>query len=252
LKKIDNTKKLKLINNSNISQKKINFQKNTLLLEEKINLEKKNKTKKYEIEIKNIENQLEKEYQQKKQNILKNFSQNISFMPSQLNNTIPKENSTNYTYNNNELDDITKLLNEEYDINCKDFEQELENKKLKELEKYMNKMDDEKKDQLNYLKNEINTVEKDYYKSISNIRNNSHKNKLNNENNLKIKFEQTLNDIIEQNQQLMKHINSNLHNLLISNYNLKQTENKLDEFLLDLKDTYLLTIFILLYMNIFK
>ena len=107
-------------------------------------------------------------------------------------------------------------------------------------------MDDEKKDQLNYLKNEINTVEKDYYKSISNIRNNSHKNKLNNENNLKIKFEQTLNeyehtknDILEQNQQLMKHINSNLHNLLISNYTLKQTENKLDEFLLDLKDTYL-------------
>jgi hypothetical protein len=111
-----------------------------------------------EKEIKNIENQLEKEYQQKKQNILKNFSQNISFMPSQLNNTIPKENSTNYTYNNNELDDITKLLNEEYDINCKDFEQELENKKLKEIEKYMNKMDDEKKDQLNYLKNEINTI----------------------------------------------------------------------------------------------
>ena len=62
---------------------------------------------------------------------MKNFSQNISFMPSQLNNTIPKENSTNYTYNNNELDDISKLLNEEYDINCKDFEQELENKKIK-------------------------------------------------------------------------------------------------------------------------
>ena len=247
LKKIDNIKKLKLINNSNLSQKKINFQKNTLLLEEKINLEKKNKTKKYEIEIKNIENQLEKEFQQKKQNILKNFSQNISFMPSRLDNTIPKENTTNYTYNNNELDDISKLINEEYDINCKAFEQELENKKLKEIEKYTNKMDDEKKDQLNYLKNEINTVEKDYYKSISNIRNNSDKNKLNNENNLKIKFEQTLNDyehtkndILEQNQQLMKHINSNLHNLLISNYTLKQTENKLEEFLLDLKDTYLL------------
>ena len=38
----------------------------------------------------------------------------------------------------------------------------------------------------------------------------------------------------------MKHINDNLHKLLIGNYTLRQTETKLDEFLLNLKDTYLL------------
>ena len=243
LTKIDNIKKLKLMNNTNLSQKKINLQKSTLFIEENKNIEKNNKTKKYEMEIKNIENQLEKEFQQKKQNLSKNISQNISFMSSQFSNTITKDT----TYDNNGLNDITKLLNEEYEINCKAFEQELENKKLKEIEKYTNKIIDEKNEQINSLKNEINTVEKDYYKSISNIRNNSFKNKVNIENNLKIKFEQTLNDyehtkndILEQNQQLMEYINSNLHNFLISNYSLKQTENKLDEFLLNLKETYLL------------
>ena len=240
LKEIENLKKLKIKNDSNLSQKKMNMQNHILLIEEKKNLEKKNKAKKNEIEIKNIENKLEKEFQENKQKLSKNTPP-VNFMPRQLNNNLEDN------INSNLLNDIQKVLDEEYEMNCKAFEQELENKKLKEIDKYINLMTNEKNDQINLLKSEIMSVEKDYYKSISNIRNNCQKNKSNDENNLKIKFDQTLNgyeqtkkEIIEQNQQLMKHINDNLHKLLIGNYTLRQTETKLDEFLLNLKDTYLL------------
>ena len=240
LKEIENLKKLKIINDSNLSQKKINLQKNILLLEEKKNIEKKNKTKKTEIEIKNIENQLEKDFQQTKKNMAKN-SLTISFMPKKLNNL------EDTIYNSSLLNDIQKVLDEEYEMNCKAFEQELENKKLKEIDKYINLMTNEKNEQISFFKSEMSSIEKDYYKSISNIRNNFQQNKANNEKNLNLKFEQTLKgyeqtkkEIYEQNQQLMKHINDNLHKLLIGNYTLNQTEYKLDEFLVNLKDKYLL------------
>ena len=240
LKEIENLKKLKIINDSNLSQKKINLQKNILLLEEKKNIEKKNKTKKTEIEIKNIENQLEKDFQQTKKNMAKN-SPTISFMPKKLNNL------EDTIYNSSLLNDIQKVLDEEYEMNCKAFEQELENKKLKEIDKYINLMTNEKNEQISFFKSEMSSIEKDYYKSISNIRNNFQQNKVNNEKNLNLKFEQTLKgyeqtkkDIYEQNQQLTKHINDNLHKLLIGNYTLNQTEYKLDEFLVNLKDKYLL------------
>ena len=142
---------------------------------------------------------------------------------------------------------MQKVIDEEYEMNCKAYEQELESKKLKEIDKYINLMNNEKNEQINFYRSEISSVEKDYYKVISNIRNNCQKNKFNNENILKLKFEQTLNGyeqtkkiILEQNKQLMNHINDNLHKLLIGNYSLKQTEIKVDEFLLNLKDTYLL------------
>ena len=56
-------------------------------------------------------------------------------------------------------------------MNCKAFEKELENKKLKEIDKYINLMTNDKNVQTNLLKSEIMSVEKDYYKSISYIRN---------------------------------------------------------------------------------
>ena len=51
----------------------------------------------------------------------------------------------------------------------------------------------DKNEQLHFYKTEIICVEKDYYKSIANIRNNCQKNEFSNENILKLKFEQTLN-----------------------------------------------------------
>ena len=246
LKEIENLKKVKIINETNLSQKKINLQKNILLIEEKKNLEKKNKTKKNELEIKNIENNLEKEFQQNKQNLSKKYTKLTLPLPLPL-PALNENNNLDDDFKPNLLNDIQKVIDEEYEMNCKAFEQELENKKLKEIDKYINMMTNDKNEQIDFYKSEISSLQKDYYKSISNIRNNFQINKSNNENNLKLKFENTLNGyeqtkklILEQNKQLMSHINDNLHKLLIGNYSLKQTEIKLDEFLLNLKDTYLL------------
>ena len=236
LKEIDTFKAMKLKNESKLSQIKLKIQNHILLIDEKKNIEKKNRVKKNEFEIKKLENQFEKDFQQNK---IKNLT-SIS-LPIQINNLDEEGIKSNF------LDEMQKVLDEEYNMNCKTFQQELENKKLKEINKYINLMTEEKNEKMNFYKNEINLIEKDYYKSISNIRNKFQKNKSNNENNLKLKFDQTLNDyeetkklILEQNQNLMKYINDHLNKLMTGNYTLKQTENKLDEFLLNLKDTYLL------------
>jgi len=185
-------------------------------------MEKKNKVKKNELEIKNLENKLENEFQQNKKKLSKNISETTILKPN-----ISQMQNTNISMGDNLFNDMQKVLEDEYDINCKTFEQELQSKKLKELDKYTNMITTDKNEQLNFYKTEIVCVEKDYYKSIANIRNNCQKNKFNNENNLKLKFEQTLNGyeqtkqyILEQNKQLMKYINDNLHTLMIGNFTL--------------------------------
>ena len=242
LKEIENLKKQKVINESNLNQKKLNLQKKLLFFEEKKNMEKKNKIKKNELEIKNLENQLENKFQENKKKLSKTISETAMIKPN-----IPQTQNINMSMGDNLFIDMQKMFEDEYDINCKTFEQELQSKKLKELDKYVSMITNDKNEQLNFYKTEISYAEKDYYKSIANIRNNCQKNKLNNENNLKMKFEQTLNDyeqtkqfILEQNKQLMKYINDNLHTLMIGNFSLKQTETYLEEFLLNLKDKYLI------------
>ena len=145
------------------------------------------------------------------------------------------------------FNDIQKAMDEEFEINKKEIEQELKNKKLKEIEKYTSNINTEKNDKINLFKTEILSTEKDYYKSISDIRTNSQKLKFNNENNLKLKFEETLNKyentkkaILDEYKELTKHISDNLQKLIVGNYTLKQTERKLEEFLINLKDNYML------------
>ena len=241
LKEIENLKKAKSINESNLSQKKLNMQKKLILYEEKKNIEKNNKVKNNGLEIKNYELKLEKEFQQYKQNVSKNIDIPQFSAPLQLIRNVDDN------FNSNLLDDIKKALDDELEMSCKAFKQELETKKLKDIDKYLDIMNNDKQEQLIFYKSEITSFEKDYYKSIANIRNNYKNTKTNNENNLKLKFEQTLNGyeqtkqiILEQNKELMKCINDNLHKLIIGNYTLNQTETKLEEFLINLKDTYLI------------
>ena len=241
LKEIENLKKAKSINESNLSQKKLNMQKQLLLFEEKKNIEKNNKVKNNGLEIKNYELKLEKEFQEYKQKLSKNIDMSQFSPPRQLIHNIDDN------FKSNLLDDIQKALDVEFEITCKAFKQELETKKLKDIDKYLDVMNNDKQEQLIFYKSEITSFEKDYYKSIANIRTNYKNTKTNNENNLKLKFEQTLNGyeqtkqiILEQNKELMKCINDNLHKLIIGNYTLKQTETKLEEFLINLKDTYLI------------
>ena len=241
LKEIEKLKKIKNSNDTSISQKKLNLQKNIMLIDEKKNLDKKNKLKKNELDIKNIEYQKEKEFNEIKNKLIDKYNKEKSNI--KISNRSNKEENLEMTLFN----DIQKAMEEEFEINKKEIEQDLQNKKLKEIEKYTSNINNEKNDKINLFKTEIIATEKDYYKSISDIRANSQKLKINNENNLKLKFEETLNKyentkkvILDEYKELTKHIGDNLQKLIVGNYSLKQTERKLEEFLVNLKDKYMI------------
>ena len=241
LKEIEKLKKIKNSNDASISQKKLNLQKNIMLIDEKKNLDKKNKLKKNELDIKNIEYQKEKEFNEIKNKLIDKYNKEKSNI--KISTIANKEENLEMTLFN----DIQKAMEEEFEINKKEIEQDLQNKKLKEIEKYTSNINNEKNDKINLFKTEIIATEKDYYKSISDIRANSQKLKINNENNLKLKFEETLNKyentkkvILDEYKELTKHIGDNLKKLIVGNYSLKQTERKLEEFLVNLKDKYMI------------
>ena len=241
LKEIEKLKKIKNSNDASISQKKLNLQKNIMLIDEKKNLDKKNKLKKNELDIKNIEYQKEKEFNEIKNKLIDKYNKEKSNI--KISTITNKEKNLEMTLFN----DIQKAMEEEFEINKKEIEQDLQNKKLKEIEKYTSNINNEKNDKINLFKTEIIATEKDYYKSISDIRANSQKLKINNENNLKLKFEETLNKyentkkvILDEYKELTKHIGDNLQKLIVGNYSLKQTERKLEEFLVNLKDKYMI------------
>ena len=241
LKEIEKLKKIKNSNDASISQKKLNLKKNIMLIDEKKNLDKKNKLKKNELDIKNIEYQKEKEFNEIKNKLIDKYNKEKSNI--KISTIANKEENLEMTLFN----DIQKAMEEEFEINKKEIEQDLQNKKLKEIEKYTSNINNEKNDKINLFKTEIIATEKDYYKSISDIRANSQKLKINNENNLKLKFEETLNKyentkkvILDEYKELTKHIGDNLQKLIVGNYSLKQTERKLEEFLVNLKDKYMI------------
>ncbi len=241
LDEIEKLKKIKNANNANLSEKKMNIQKNLRLFEEKKNIEKKNKQKKTELDIKNIEYEKEKEFSEIKAKLIeKNNNENLIINK-------PKIISDKEMLEQNLLNDIQQALNEEFEITKKEIEQELKNQKLKEIDKYTTMITNEKNDKINLMKLEIISTEKDYYKSVSDIRTNSQKIKFDKENNLKVKFEQTLTKyenikkiILEEYQELIKHISDNLKKLMVENYTLKHSERKFEEFLSNLKDNYMI------------
>ena len=240
IKEIEKLKKIKNENNNNLSQKKFNVQKHLMLIDEKKNIDKKNKLKKNELDIKNIEYQKEKEFNEIKNKLIEKYDKEKNKIPAP---NIDKEENLEMTL----INEIQKAMNEEFEINKKEIEQDLMNKKLKEIEKYTSNISNEKEEKINLFKKEIISTEKDYYKSISDIRTNFQKSKFNNETNLKLKFEETLTKyestkkvILEEYKELTKNISENLQKLIVGNYTLKQSERKLEEFLINLKDNYMI------------
>ena len=240
IKEIEKVKKIKNENNNNLSQKKFNVQKHLMLIDEKKNIDKKNKLKKNELDIKNIEYQKEKEFNEIKNKLIEKYNKENNKIPAP---NINKEENLEMTL----INEIQKAMNEEFEINKKEIEQDLMNKKLKEIEKYTANISNEKEEKINLFKKEIISTEKDYYKSISDIRTNFQKSKFNNETNLKLKFEETLTKyestkkiILEEYKELTKNISENLQKLIVGNYTLKQSERKLEEFLINLKDNYMI------------
>ena len=247
LKEIEEEKKEILSMESNITMKKENLIKNKKLFDEKNILEKQNIEKNHELEIKNYEiasqTKLSKIKSELKGNIFSNrtSSSQLNFSMSGINDGEDDSIKTKI------IENIQKALENEYEINCKSYEQELINTKIKDLEKYTNTMNQEKNDKINFYKNEILSTEKDYYKSISNIRELSNRKKNEGDSKLNSKFEQALTEyegtkqkIVDDNKNLMNLFIEGAQKLIIKNNSMEQTEIHIEEFIADLKDSFLL------------
>ena len=167
-------------------------------------------------------------------------SSNLNFSLSGINN-----DENNDFIKSKILDNIQKAMDEEYEINCRSIEQELINNKMKDIEKYNLNLTKEKEEKIKNFKNDILSIEKEYYKSVSDIRQNSQNKKQEGDNYINIGFEQTLkqneetkNKISTGNKKFMELFLEGIQKLISKNNTLEQTEIQIEEFLMELKDNY--------------
>ena len=256
LKEINKEKKEKESNESNIKEKKIKLQHNLKLIEESKISNKNNKTKNYELAIKNFESESEKKLIRDKEQLRETITNNSNLLnynssSSNLNfsmSGINKDDENNDLIKSKLIENIQKSLNEEYEINCKEIEIELSKNKLREIEKYKLSLESEKLEKINFYKNEILSKEKDYYKALSLIRQNTQNRKLDGDNYLNAGFEETMtqheetkNKISQDNKKLVGLVIEGIQKLILQNDSVEQTEIHVEEFLMGLNDTYHMT-----------
>ena len=167
-------------------------------------------------------------------------SSNLNFSLSGINN-----DENNDFIKSKILDNIQKAMDEEYEINCRSIEQELINNKMKEIEKYNLNLTKEKEEKIKNFKNDILMIEKEYYKTVSDIRIESQNKKKEGDNYINIGFEQTLkqneetkNKISTDNKKFMELFLEGIQKLISKNNTLEQTEIQIEEYLMELKDNY--------------
>ena len=229
---IEKIKKVNEINKSKLIEKNDSLRKSKILIDENHEIKKSNILKKYEIEIKEYESNLEEEFLKNKSIIIEKITPNKSI------------NLTNFLEDkNNELyDNYEKVLNEQYEINCKALKQELISNKNKELNNFKESMEIEKKEKINQCENEISHLENEYFDSLNNLRENS-KNLYNQTDEiLKEKFNNSLinYDIIKkrllyEDEELIRKFIQKLKELSLKNDNDKN-EIIIEEFLYEEKD----------------
>ena len=164
--------------------KKENLNKSKILVDEKISIQKSNILKKHEIELKTIESELEQNFNKNKE-ILKSKKLNTNKSVSNIQNyLINNDNNKNIEINDpiksQIFENYQKALDDEYEINCKAVNQELNLTKIKELKNFNEKMENDKQDQINIINKKISFLEEEYFNSLNNIREQSKK--LNEEN----------------------------------------------------------------------
>ena len=233
----------------NYKEKKLNIENNIKLLEEQKKIKLKNIDKKHDLNIEYYEIESEKKFSKEKEALKESFqsqslnnisSSNLNFSLSGINN-----NEDNDFIKSKIMDTIQKAMDEEYEINCRSIEQNLMNNKMKEIEKYNTNLMQEKEFKIKNYKNEISLVEKDYYKYINLIRQNSQNKRIDNDNYINKGFEETLkqneetkNKISKDNKKFMELFLEGVQKLLKKNNTLEQTEIQVEEFLIELKDKY--------------
>ena len=216
-----------------------------------------NLDKKLDLSIKDFEIDSEKKFLKEKEQMKEAFQTQSSNNILNYNNNNSSSSNLNFSLsgiNNDEnndfikskiLDNIQKAMDEEYEINCRSIEQELINNKMKDIEKYNLNLTKEKEEKIKNFKNDILSIEKEYYKSVSDIRQNSQNKKQEGDNYINIGFEQTLkqneetkNKISTDNKKFMELFLEGIQKLISKNNTLEQTEIQIEEFLMELKDNY--------------
>ena len=246
---------------SNYKEKKIKIQNNIKLLEEKKKIDLINLDKKLDLSIKDYEINSEKKFLKEKEQMKESFHSQSSNNILNYNGNNSSSSNLNFSIsgiNNDEnndfikskiMENIQKAMDEEYEITCRSIEQELINNKMKEIEKYKSSLTKEKEDKLKNIENDITSVEKEYYKSIAEIRQNSQNKKIEGDKYINTGFEQTLkqnedtkNKISKDNKKLMELFLEGIQKLISKNNTLEQTEIQIEEFLMQLKDNYHMTL----------
>ena len=238
----------------NYKEKKIKIQNNIKLLEEKKKIDLTNLDKKHDLSIKDFEIDSEQKFIKEKEQIKESYQSQSNILNYNNNSSSSNLNFSLSGINNDEnndfikskiMDDIQKAMDKEYEINCCSIETELKNNKLKELEKYKLTLVKEKEEKTKNFKNDEIIVEKEYYKSIADIRQNSQNKKAEGDNYINTGFEQTLkqneetkNKISQDNKKFMELFLEGIKKLISQNNTFEQTEILIEEFLMELKDKY--------------
>jgi hypothetical protein len=222
------------INKSKLIEKNDSIRKSKNLIDENHQIKKSNILKKYEIDIKEYESNLEEEFLKNKSIIIEKITPNKSI------------NLTNFNFledKNNELyDNYEKVLNEQYEINCKALKQELIANKNKELNNFKESMEIEKKEKINQCENEISQLENEYFDSLNNLRESSKKLYNQTDEILKEKFNNSLinydlikKKLIYEDEELINKFIQKLNELSLKIDN-EKNEIIIEEFLYEEKD----------------
>ena len=228
-------KKLKNLNELYKSRKKEkneSLTKSKNLLDEKNKIQRNNILKKHELDIKELENNFEQDFQKNKNLISQKLNPNKSV---EVANFIVNKNSQLY-------ENYQKALDDEYEINCKAIKQELTLNKKKELDNFANSMIVEKNEKIKQYQKDIAELEKEYFESLSKIRENS--NRLTNQTNeiLKDKFNGTLENydiikkkLINDDEEIIQKFIEKLKENINREKNIEKIEMIIEEFLYESK-----------------
>ena len=222
IKKMNNLIKSRLIEKNEDLTKSKNF------IDENNKIQKNNLLKKYEIEIKEIESNLEENFIKNKSIILEKIIPNKN-----LNTSNFLENKNNELYEN-----YQKVLEEQYEINCKFLKQEFSLNKIKEINKFTESMIIEKNEKLNEYKNNILNLENQYFNSLKNERENFKLISYQTDEFLKEKFNQSLINYDKIKKELISDSDIFI-NKFIEKLNKNKSEKyeiEIEEFLYQLKD----------------
>jgi len=232
LSEIEKLKKLNELYKSRKKEKNESLKKSKNLLDEKNKIQKNNMLKKHELDIKELENNFEQDFQNNKNLLSQKINPNKSV---EVANFLVNKNSQLY-------ENYQKILEDEYEINCKVIKQELSLNKKRELDNFENSMKIEKNEKIKSYQKDIAQLEKDYFESLSKIRENS--NRLTNQTNeiLKDKFNGTLENydiikkkLINEDEEIIQKFIEKLKENINRENNIDRIEMLIEEFLYELK-----------------